>query len=170
MNPVFQRSRWDCGICAAAMVFDIAYEEIEAALPYRCGDDIPGAAGSVFGVTGADVMWLALGRGELVTQVIPREIYIEHSLIPGPQHALIPFRDGLWDWLIGRRAWLCVPALTGPHANGTAKHHAIAWDGQSVVDPVAQAYPALRYRPDDRPDFFEAVVRLDPASGAEPLA
>lgn len=161
MTPVYQRTRWDCGVCAAAMLLDLPYEEVEAKVPYSCGDPLPGVAGGVYGVLGVEVLWMALRRGIAATQVLPAEVYEDASILTGAHRHAVPARDAVWTWLAGRRAWLCVDSRTDPSPGNVPKFHAVAWDGQRVVDPAELLEPTRHYAAGDRPAFYEAIVLLD---------
>lgn len=161
MNRIPQRSQYDCGVAAMAMLYDLAYERAAALLPYICGEPTPWDPREKWGVGPVDVLWIGVQLGHHVALLAPQDMYAQAGW-NGAAHMLAPPMDQFWRWLQGRRAVLTVDSPTTP-----GNLHAVAWDGRYLLDPLFRRHAAGgHYKVDDRPLIYDAVVRFDlPGAG-----
>lgn len=155
VRPVPQRSQYDCGVAAMAMLFDLSYEEAEGSLPFRCGEEHPNGTGIVGGISPVDILWVGLRRDVPVALIAPQETFVESWGDIG-RCITAPPNDALWTWLEGRRAAFSVRSMTNPSGL-----HCVVWDGRYLIDPLYKRHRARHYQVMDRPTILDAVVRLD---------
>lgn len=120
ISPVKQRSNWDCGIAAAAMLAGKDYDFVHEYF-MRCGS-FPTRAIGVSPEELSHFLFFNKVNHHLV------DVEVNDGKEPG---SIVWDKDQVAKWLeCGGKAAL---AVSNPEGNGTG--HWVVWDGTKIVDP-----------------------------------